>query len=274
MAYEQDEQLKHDIAVQTDGQGVDMARQRGVIGSGEQATKEANLEIDPNTGKKKDKYDELLDIVLSAAEQAHRDLIDRLNEQLTQIEASIAEIETKMEANRRQWETSALRLDQIDDIFSDAKHGKDINTNKAAEIIRKAGKDVPKNATQADYLLILNTIKVEDLSKIERLDNEHGQFEYEHKIETANKEEVKNLIDEAIEINNNENLTEDQKLEQTSNVASKFDSAVIHKAGSETKNEDVKQKLDETRYEKTALTNNTDTANPLAALNNLGNLGG
>lgn len=269
MAYEQDEQLKHDIAVQTDGQGVDMAHQRGVIGSGEQEAKVASLEIDPITGKKKNKHDDVLEMILSAAEQAHKDLMDRLNKQLVQIEANIAEIEDKMESNRKQWEISAYRLDQIDDIFSDAKHGKDIDMSKSAEIIRKAGKgkDLPENATQADHLMILNLIKVEDVRRIDDLDNEHGQLEYEHKAETANKEEVKILIDEAVEINNNESLTEDQKLEQTSNVSNKFDSMTRHKAGNETKNDEVKQRIDGAVIDERHKIDNTDTANPLAALN-------
>ncbi|MFY0601635.1 MAG: hypothetical protein JXR03_18320 [Cyclobacteriaceae bacterium] len=196
----------YNLATKSDELGEDYALKTGAMTNSVNAAVALNIEIKAKAEKDK----ELLHI-LSAAEQAYNDLMDRLGEHLDRIDAAMRDLEIKMAENRRQWEIIADRLDAVDDLLEDVRGGKDLDVNKATAIVKKAGKNAPEDESTADYLVLLNQIKTEDCVQIAELDNEYGV----QSVEYGNLEHDKEIVEAAQravdDVANNNDLSDEQK---------------------------------------------------------------
>lgn len=155
------------------------------------------LAHDEHKKKSEKDADEIIKAIMNEAEKAHHALMDKINEELDKIRS-------EMTKNREKWEVRANRLNEIDDLFDDVKSGKELDTSKASQIIKKAGKDIPENATSADLLMVLNVIKAEDHEALDRLDKSYRHLE-------KGEDFYVGISNEADEIANDPNLDEDER---------------------------------------------------------------
>ena len=181
----------------------------------------------------KEKNRKFHDALMAIFEQLYKSLKNRIKQDLSKVRQAMHE-------NRAKWELHANRLNDIDDLLEEVKSGRDLNKDKARALITKAGKTLPEHATTADYLLILNTIKCEDLEAIEGLDIAHGNLEQDESM-------ILQAGEQAAAIHNDETLSEAEKERQLTQLHEEYTTQEWHSEAMNEKDGQEYEALEQTK---------------------------
>ncbi|MEM9297187.1 MAG: hypothetical protein AAGA64_02260 [Bacteroidota bacterium] len=172
------DKLKHDIATITAGDGVDEAANRGVIGSGEQVAKLTDMDIDPETGRKKKKIeDELIKIAtLDAWKSAMDDLANEIGGKIDELGESL-KVEERLKKAKADGDITELKV-----IL--AEQGIDVSGMNNAKVLDATDKELDLQDLKQETLIQ----EIKDLAEDYKqgLQNEdispEAKQEYVHKL--------------------------------------------------------------------------------------------
>jgi len=178
---------------------------------------------------KKEKDMELIHFMLEM-DRAFEENLNRLNEQLDQINHSIEELNIQMLQNRKSWDASLLFINEIDDVLDDFKQTGSLDKNAIQKIYAKNGKEIPDGIEEGSLLILIQKDIMEERQFVDRLDQQY--LRQEQKMSELN--EIKEKTQEAID-----DFEAADSFERRLEVMDNYDLKTLHKAAKEVVKMDV-----------------------------------
>ena len=229
---------------------------------------ENNPHSEKSRRKKKERDAELLHTI-TQIQEAIDALMDRLNAELDALQVVIEELETEMHQNRLEWEYQADILNQIDDVFCDFEDGGSLDREKAISLLKKADIDIPENATDAQMVTLLQSLRERSIKNVESLDTTYLTLELDHMKFRARENQIIAAKQKLEAIGNNSSLSDEAKLSAIQALDTEVGTKTLHRAATATQDEQVAAKADEVvdinnEYDQTSKTVNiTNSINSL-----------
>ncbi|MDW3191282.1 MAG: hypothetical protein R8G66_02925 [Cytophagales bacterium] len=209
-------------------------------------------ETHPTSEKAKHKQrlkDEFMRVVNDLVNEAYNRLIERFDKELTELSIQIQELETKMQANRDQWDLNIERLNDIDNVLLGFEDGGKLDRPEAHRIMEDHFETgISENSSDAELLLLLEQVRKETLEGNEVLDRQFAGLENIHSQKRQREQRVLNAKTELEVINNNSELNNDQKVAAIHQLGRETGTKTLHASATETQDQEAKKLADDSIY--------------------------
>ncbi|MDW3195871.1 MAG: hypothetical protein R8G66_26085 [Cytophagales bacterium] len=190
----------------------------------------------------KDEFMRVVDVV----SEAYNRMLERFDKELTELSIQIQELETKMQANRDQWDLNIERLNDIDNVLLGVEDGGKLDRSEAYRIMADHFEtEISENTSDAELLLLLEKVRKEAREGNKVLDQRFVGMENMHGQKRQREQRVLNAKTELEAINKNSELNDDQKVAAIQQLRRKTGAKTLHASATETQDQEAGQLADE-----------------------------
>lgn len=194
--------------------------------------------------KKGHSHDHVLDDLIRELNHEFHEFMERLYLELEAVRLAIEKLEIEMQKNRDTWEQKIEILNDIDDLFCDFENGGHLDKFKVAQISQKANIDAPENLSDAQWIVLLEQLRIQSHKDIEDLDITYASQEKTHISLRQREKDVNTAIEDLNSIDQDRDLDDQGKLVAVRRLSDQIGSITLHNAATEVQETEVAEKAD------------------------------